>query len=161
LVAALKGKVSLSIVGPIESEAYWDYCRSLIAGLPPAVTVSHLGELPHQEIAGVFSKHDLFLFPTRGENYGHVILEAMTGGCPVVLSDQTPWRNLTQAGVGWDLPLNDPQAFQAALQQCMDMEPEAFSELCSRAWRYGLERSLDSRAADLHSEMFRRVLGSA
>jgi hypothetical protein len=45
------------------------------------------------------AEYDLFLFPTLGENYGHVISEALASGCPVVISDQTPWRNLEAEGI--------------------------------------------------------------
>ena len=60
------------------------------------------------------AKNDLFFFPAHGENYGHVIAEAMAAGCPVLISDQTAWRNLEEKGAGWDLPLDAPGRFRAA-----------------------------------------------
>ena len=41
----------------------------------------------------IFSEYDVFLFPTMAENYGHVIFEAMAGGCVPIISDRTPWNN--------------------------------------------------------------------
>lgn len=42
-----------------------------------------LGEemVDSQEVVETFSQYDVFLFPTKGENYGHVIFEALAGGC--------------------------------------------------------------------------------
>ena len=46
------------------------------------------------------------ILPTLGENFGHVIVEAWTAGCPVLVSDRTPWRQLASHGVGWDVALD-------------------------------------------------------
>ena len=48
---------------------------------------------------------DLFTFPTRGENFGHVIPEALSAGTPIILSDQTPWQKDKSFGLQI-LPLN-------------------------------------------------------
>jgi glycosyltransferase involved in cell wall biosynthesis len=53
----------------------------------------------------------MFFFPTRGENYGHVIAESLSVGTPVLISDQTPWRELSSDGLGWDLPLEAADIF--------------------------------------------------
>ena len=58
-----------------------------------------------------------FFFPTLGENYGHVIYEALDSGCPVLISDQTPWRGLSEVGAGWDLPLDKPDLFRQACKR--------------------------------------------
>jgi glycosyltransferase involved in cell wall biosynthesis len=51
------------------------------------------------------------LFPTHGGNYGHVIAELLSVGTPVLLSDQTPWRDLTIDGLGRDLALENMDGF--------------------------------------------------
>ena len=56
----------------------------------------------------MLGKHHVFLFPTLGENFGQVILEAMTAGCAILISDATPWRGLQEKGYGWELPLAQP-----------------------------------------------------
>jgi glycosyltransferase involved in cell wall biosynthesis len=74
-----------------------------------------------------------------GENFGHVILEALGAGCPVVISDQTPWSHLQEKGVGWTLPLDDLSGWRQALQSCVDMENAAFTEMSERARRFARE----------------------
>ena len=51
------------------------------------------------------------ILPTFNENYGHVILESLTAGCPVIISDQTHWLTLSEKKAGWDLSLSDQQQF--------------------------------------------------
>jgi glycosyltransferase involved in cell wall biosynthesis len=71
----------------------------------------------------------LFL-PSLGENFGHVIVEALSAGCPILISDRTPWRGLAERGVGWDLPLEDPAGFRGVIDACC---VEEFEERRRRA----------------------------
>ena len=50
-----------------------------------------------------------------------MILEALAAGCPVLLSDTTPWRDLSERRAGWDLPLTAPERFISVLQQVVSM----------------------------------------
>ncbi|MCC7571324.1 glycosyl transferase family 1, partial [Candidatus Micrarchaeota archaeon] len=43
--------------------------------------------------------------------------EALAAGVPPLISDQTPWQDLDEAGVGWVRPLNDPSAFKDVIEQ--------------------------------------------
>ena len=103
----------------------------------------------------VFQNYHLFFFPTLGENFGHVIIEALVAGCPILISDQTPWRNLETAGVGWDIPLDQPEKFTELLQQCVDMDNASMQEFSARAMEYGLEKALDADVIRQNRELFR------
>ena len=94
------------------------------------------GKIEHERVRDVFAEHDLFLFPTLGENYGHVVCEALSAGCPVLISDQTPWRNLEDEGAGWDIPLSQTERFSAVLQQCVDADAECYSAMSDSARVY-------------------------
>ncbi|TVT30939.1 glycosyltransferase family 4 protein [Marinobacter vinifirmus] len=112
------------IYGPIEDQDYWRDCEKAIAALPPHIQVQHKGTLNPDEVVKTLEKYDVFFFPTKGENYGHVIAEALCAGLPIVIADTTPWRNLQNLGIGWDLPLNNPDAFSAALDELAIMPAE-------------------------------------
>ena len=52
-------------------------CEQLIATLPSNVLVIY-GDTVHPDaVKQTMAGHDLFILPTRGENYGHVIHEAL------------------------------------------------------------------------------------
>ena len=159
ILAGVRGEVHFNIYGPIEDAAYWATCRRLINELPPNVQAEYRGELPHAQVAGVFRTHHLFLLPTQGENFGHVIVEALTAGCPVLISDRTPWRQLREKGVGWDLPLDQAAPFQQAIQECVAMDAVAFQEFSKRASLFGREAVENPYASAQHRIMFRSVLG--
>jgi len=106
VLSKLSFPIDFNIYGPIDRDSeYWESCREMIEELPPNVRVQYHGPVPPQEVPAIFARHDLFLFPTHSENFGHVILESLNAGCPVLTSDQTPWQDLDDRRVGWSLPL--------------------------------------------------------
>lgn len=74
------------------------------------------------------------MLPTKGENFGHAIFEALNLGKPVLISDQTPWRNLSAAGAGWDLPLDSQDAFVEALQEALAWNQATYNMHSEQAW---------------------------
>lgn len=114
LLRRVRAPVRLSLHGPIGDAAYWQQCQALAAALPAHVCMEYLGDVAPDQVAEVFGRHDLFVFPTRGENFGHVILESLSAGTPVIVSDRTPWRADAEGGLTV-LPLDDQNAWVAAI----------------------------------------------
>jgi glycosyltransferase involved in cell wall biosynthesis len=160
MLRGLAGEISFDIYGPIEDEKYWTHCKEEIAKLPENIRVRYMGLVNHERVAEVFSAKDLFLFPTLGENYGHVICEALSAGCPVLISDQTPWRHLQESGAGWDIPLSRMDQFHDVLQQCADADGEAYSKLVIRAAEYGKASAADPSIIEENRNMFKSATSS-
>lgn len=53
----------------------------------PRGNVIFPGHIPFSDIVGVYSAADVFVFPTRAESYGNVMLEAASCGCPLLIRD--------------------------------------------------------------------------
>lgn len=111
VLAQVRQPIVLSVYGPEWDRAYASRCRALAERLPEHITIRWQGSVKPQDVPDIMAAHDVFLLPTRAENYGHVIAEAISAGTPALISDQTPWRNLEAFGVGWALPLDAPTAF--------------------------------------------------
>jgi glycosyltransferase involved in cell wall biosynthesis len=158
MLTGLQGDVSFEIYGPLEDESYWRECQRLITELTPNIRVSYRGAIPHQAITSAMKSFDLFYFPTLGENFGYVILEALSSGCPVLLSDQTPWRNLPASTIGWDIPLDKPDQFRTVLQHCIDMTDEEHRLMCERALEFGLRHSQDAEVVSRNRALFHTAL---
>ena len=137
----IRGEVNMVIFGPDSDPAYAERCRRAAAELPGNVRARFRGELPHEQVPEALARRHLFIFPTLGENFGHVILEALLAGCPPLIADTTPWRGLAEAGVGWDLPLSSPAEFAARIQEVVDMDAGTWEEMSRRAAAYGRERA--------------------
>lgn len=132
-LAAIRGHVEFEIVGPVEDAGYWAACQEEIRTLPRNIVVSSTGPVRHEHVSRAFFRHHFLLLPTLGENFGYAILEALAAGCPVFISDQTPWRDLRSAGVGWDLPLGRSDLWQDALQECVAMDDKIYQPMSQRA----------------------------
>ena len=76
------------------------------------------------------------LLQTQHENFGHSIIESMAAGCPVIISDQTPWRGLEAVKAGWDIPLKEETALLKAIETCCKMDQQTFNEYSKAAFNY-------------------------
>lgn len=140
ILSRVTTSVVFDIYGPIEDTAYWTECQALMELLPTNVHVTYKGALPHEHIAATLAEYHLLFLPTLGENFGHVIIEALQQGCLTLISDRTPWRNLRKECVGWDLPLEDQSAFVSAIHEAAEMNELEFA-LWSNAARSYAETS--------------------
>src|SRR5699024_8494676 len=113
----VEGDVRLDIYGPIEDKTYYSECKGLMDSLPDNCEVNYLGAVAPNDVRKVMTNYDLLFLPTRGENYGHVIFEALAAGLPVLISDRTSWNDLEDAGVGWTLPLGRTEQFVEIISQ--------------------------------------------
>jgi glycosyltransferase involved in cell wall biosynthesis len=158
ILGGVRGKVEFNIYGPIEDRAYWRECEALMRALPPAVRVNYCGEVEPARVIQTFGGHHLFLFPTRGENFGHVIHESLNAGCPVLVSDTTPWRDLDRRGAGWVVPLADVEGFRRTVESVVAMDGATFDKVSRSAHEYGRTIGEDNSRFEANRRMFLEVL---
>jgi glycosyltransferase involved in cell wall biosynthesis len=160
-LARVKGKIEFDIYGPIEDSEYWRECEGLMESLPSWVRANYRGAVRPAEVPHAFAGYHLFLFPTRGENFGHVILESLVAGCPVLVGDTTPWMNLAESGAGWVFPLSDVDGFARAMDSVIAMDAAEFDRMSHRAYEYGRRICTSSAAIEANRQMFLEALDSA
>jgi glycosyltransferase involved in cell wall biosynthesis len=131
--------IRFDIYGFEDHTDYTEQCRKIAASLPPNIIVRFMGALQFNKVFEVLSRYHVFVLPTMGENYGHAIFEALTMGLPVLISDQTPWRNLEQKKVGWDLPLQSKQKFLNAITLAAGWDQQQYTEWSEGAYIYAKE----------------------
>jgi glycosyltransferase involved in cell wall biosynthesis len=135
-MASAKQQISLTIVGPVEDKGYWEQCQQQIAALPTNCTVQYMGPVPNPQLPAIYKQHHLFVLPTHGENFGHVIYDAFLNGRPVLISTQTPWRQLAEKKVGKDVELSDKAGFLTSLEYFAAMDDKEMNDWCSNAWSF-------------------------
>ena len=47
-------------------------------------SIRFLGEIPHNELAAIYSSHDIFVLPSLNEGMSNALLEAMASGLPII-----------------------------------------------------------------------------
>lgn len=131
-----KSQVLFDVYGPTEDPNYWAACQEAAKLLPENVRFQYSGELQPMQVPDKMAEYDLFFLPTLGENFGHVIAEALSSGLPVLISDTTPWRDLAEKLLGWDIPLNRVDQFVECIEACAAKSPEEYIQWRQsiRAW---------------------------
>jgi glycosyltransferase involved in cell wall biosynthesis len=151
----LNVKVIFDIYGPDEDAEYWGECQELIRQLPQNVIATYYGAVSPSRVSEIFSGYDLFFFPSKGENYGHVIAEAISVGTKVLISKNTPWLDLDVDGLGWDADLRDESFFIKVIEE---IAGEPLNErLKKRAIvkQSALKRLMDPKVLNDNRELFR------
>ncbi|MEC5325827.1 glycosyltransferase family 4 protein [Aurantimonas sp. A3-2-R12] len=153
-LAHMHAPAHLTVYGPVQDKAYWEECQRAAEHLPAHIGFVHSGTLPRTEIHATLARHDAFFLPTLGENYGHVIPEALSVGLPVVISDCTPWRGLAGKGVGYDGPLDD-QAFARELDRLAGLDGDALGAVRRACRNYARIVLTDPKSVEANRLLFR------
>ncbi len=127
------GNIVFDVYGTNDDNQYLNDCISLSKSLPSHTKVQFFDPIPHHDIFNTLHKYHLFVLSTLGENFGHAIFEALSSGCPVLISDQTPWVNLEQCNAGWDIPLQNSAKYKLVLEELILMEDEHYQKLSNGA----------------------------
>jgi glycosyltransferase involved in cell wall biosynthesis len=146
--------IDLHIYGSIEQPQYWNDCQTTIQKLPKNITVQYQGELPNHRVCPTIAQSHLFILPTHGENFGHAIWEAFLVGRPVLISDQTPWRNLEAQGIGWDLNLQNPDAWRNAIEAAAEWSQDDFDKMCENVTTFAQNYIKNNSNKELYRQVF-------
>jgi glycosyltransferase involved in cell wall biosynthesis len=149
-----KSEISFNIYGPIEDKEYWVKCERAIEDLPRNVRTTYLGVLQPENIQGAYSKHHVFLLPTLNENFGHSIVESLQSGCPVIISDQTPWTDLQQKNAGYSIPLSSPMEFTRAIESFALLDQNEYDQKSRAAIIYIREKLQIQKTIDHYKKIF-------
>ena len=92
--------------------------------------------IPGEQVLDMFNTVHFMFLPTTGENFGHTILESFMSATPVIISNNTPWKNLEQEKIGWELPLEDINLFAEKITEVVNMEQEQYDILSKHSLEY-------------------------
>lgn len=149
-----KYQISFTIIGPAEDEQYWMECQQQIRKLSGNIVVNHIGAIPNHLLMDHLKGQHFMLLPTFHENYGHVIMESWQNGCPVIISDQTPWNNLTHKHIGFDISNEHPDEFIAAIESAAAMTDLEFQKWSKASYNFAKEKSQDPRSLQKYRQLF-------
>ncbi len=150
----VKSEVEFDIWGAFYDAEYHASCEAAVKNLPSNITVRFHGGIASEEIQKTLVGFDLMFLPTRGENFGHIILESMQAATPVLISDQTPWKNLAQHKAGWDLPLSGPEASASIIDRVAAMNNEELMEWKRGALEFARKYVEDEKLIAVNRNLF-------
>lgn len=159
LMEVRDGNVQFDLIGPFEDEGYWKQCQGIISKLPSNVTVNAVGSFPVQADAlRKLSESHFFVLPTLNENFGYVFIEALAAGCPLLVSDNTVWKDLEKREVGWQIPLERTDSWIEQINKCVQMDAAQYGEMSANARKYALDWLSNDETENATARVLERAL---
>ncbi len=149
------GKIRFDIIGPADEADYWLECEKIIAE-SKHIEINYLGAIPFYDLPEKLSEYHFMLLFTQNENYGHAIIESLANRCPVIISDQTPWRNLQQKNIGWDIPIEDEQGFAKAIEEARGMDSEQYNRMAEASRQFVIDEVMDAKVIEQNKQLFEK-----
>ncbi len=126
-VARSRKDVHLIIAGPEGKKGYRSTVERYLRDEGVLDKTVFTGELEGERKWQAYREADVFVLPSRSENFGIAVAEAMASGIPVVVSQETPWQDVETRKAGFWVPL-DAQKFAEAIITILD-QPRLAAEL--------------------------------
>ncbi len=123
----------LRIVGPEEL----NYVRklTLLASSLRVRRIQFAGPLYGDDKRRAYEQAEIFVLPTRSENFGLVVAEALACGTPVIVTRNAPWEGVVTHGCGWYID-EGVEPLVACLDQALAFTPERLAEMGMRGRRW-------------------------
>jgi glycosyltransferase involved in cell wall biosynthesis len=108
---------SLRLVGPAEGQ-YDEELRKQISMLLVQRVAIDPPVFGHQAKLAAYRAADIFVLPTRNENFGMTVAEALAAEVPVITTKGAPWSGLAHHRCGWWIEFG-VEALAAALREAL------------------------------------------
>ena len=146
----------LGIAGPDE-DGYRATLEALIMDNGLKGQVHLLGEVDDTLKWSLLDQAELFLAPSKTENFGMAIAEALQSGTPVITTKGTPWRELTEQDCGWWID-HGSQALEKTLAEASAYGAEVLRAKGGNGHRLIREKYTWERVAASTIELYRSLL---
>ncbi len=151
-LADCKGNIEYDIYGPVKDAAYWELCLAQIKTMPANIRVQYRGETNPEKISGILEQYHVFIMPSKSENFGHAIYEALSAGKPVITSRNTPWNGLQKARAGINT-----ETTAESLSDAIDFFMEADNEIYIRFAKGAVDYIAEKINIEKTDEQYRRL----
>jgi len=105
-------KCTLEICGYYDDPNYFHSLKSLIQKLG-LKTIFFSDSVYGENKTKKYLSNDIFILPSKSENFALVVAEAMSHELPVITSDKTPWEIVKKNNYGWVISLNQDSIYSA------------------------------------------------
>ncbi len=147
-------KVQLKFAGAGIDESYFLRFEQALKELPANIRVERLGELNHNQIMNLFNQSDVMVLPSHGENFGHAIFESFVYATPVIIGNNTPWKNIEISKAGIELDSNNIELITDAINKFCNMSQDEYKEWQSGAFNQAIYYLKANDFEKIYSKIF-------
>ncbi len=145
------------IYGPIEDDKYWAACLVVIEKLPTKIKCRYGGIVNPEDVKKIMHRYQVFFLPSKTENFGHVIVEAMQVGLIPLISTATPWNDLQEYKAGWAIQLNKKEDFISAIKLLYSYNEHNIQSTSENVIRYIKLRLDNSQTIERYHKMYKNL----
>lgn len=140
-------EVDVKLVGAYNSE------DSIYKKYHSEANIEFCGFVTHDTLAEYYQKADVFVFPTLGEGFGMVVLEAMSCGLPVIISDVAGGNDTISEGIdGFEFEAGNDEQLYEKIKWFLDHR-EAIPDMAENA-----RKKSETYTWDIYSERLQKVI---
>lgn len=136
LIPEVSNKCKLVICGP-SRENHLSYLEDLVEELGTK-NIDFWKEVHGAEKEFFFNEIDCLVLPSKSENFGMVVAEALANGVPVICTAQAPWAVLNEKQIGWSITIC-VERLSETINEAYSMRA-ALKEMGLRGRAYAIER---------------------
>ena len=150
----VKERITYHIFGPVRDKAYWQSCRKVIAALPSHIHVTYHADLHPSRLEEALHLGQVVILPSRSENFGHALYEALVAGRPIITSHGTPWNGLLEARAGINLDPQKGEEICDAIRFFAGMDGEAINNWSAAARAYAEQKINRNKIINQYRQLF-------
>lgn len=150
----IKLQVQYDVYGPVKDEDYLDLCKEQVKGLPDNIKVCFHKEIEPARVKEVLEEAHVFILPSKSENFGHAMYEALSAGRPLITSYDTPCKELLESAAGLNVSVNDTAGLENAIHFFAQMEAEEILKWSKGAAAYAEKKVDVEEIRKEYKEMF-------
>lgn len=130
------------IVGGVEDkyEEYYLSLRELVSELNLENKIIFKGSVVGDDKYKIYANAYFSLLLSDSENFGNVVIEALSQGTPVIASTGTPWKELMVTNSGFWIE-NSPESIAKTIDEAISMNPSTYDSYRENA--YNLAKTFD------------------
>lgn len=132
---SIKVPINVVFCGGSNNETYLNEFNNMLDKLPDNISKIYHPEMSHEQIQQLIKHTDLMVLPSLGENFGHAIYESLLGGVPVIIGNNTPWKNLESVMAGVEIEPKNEKVLTDAIMTFVSMDDTTY-----QLWREGANK---------------------
>jgi glycosyltransferase involved in cell wall biosynthesis len=159
--------ILLEAIKQLNAEGYEDKLEFNLGGKGPLFehystgfsykNVNYLGFVSDEQLIELYTTNDLFVFPTLFEGMPTVVLEAMSYGMPVIVSDVGATTELVNDQTGYLITKNSVKELKDAIKHFYDRPAIEKERLSANAFAHVEQHFTWHHVAEKHIALFQKL----
>ena len=128
----------LTIAGNGENN-YVEHLKASVMSKNLGDRITFAGHVEGDTKADLYKSYKALVLPSFSENFGNVVVEAMSYGLPVIASMNTPWMEIQTEKCGYWID-NSPMSLATTMERLTIMSQSEYRHMSINAHRFARER---------------------